>query len=481
MSHKLVAHTLVIAFMLFVHARAAFGQQHADFSTQQYVPFGPGSGSDFQWFAPVVDDALTGGPHDTQGFFFTYERLNLWFSKPDRASFGVANQQPQAAFYTHAINYQYTDDDLSSRTLLMAPGDNVLLENSIDAIYPMVQDGYGNRWEAGFVQDKWGWMVSIFDGVDVPYEKFYGIDDKRRDQLGAAQGIPGFDGSLTGIIDTMADITDPPIQTDPVAPTASEQALLGIDGLLTVHAIFDDPFGTLLGFVDNDGDGLADDLNGDLIVDFNDRVRYAVVFDDLRIRNSTALSGVELMSIRRKPPAHNGAFIHMFLGVRYLELHDEMDLLARGGVLADTSVSNRTFNRMIGPQFGFRVNRKSGRMSFGVQGRAMFAANFLTIKQDGTIADHLTPGQPGAPNVAPMTFFHLHSDEKFSPVGELRAEGSMRLTRDISVSVGWNGLIVGGITRASNSVVYSLPRMGILDRQEEMLAQGVSVGLQFNR
>ena len=159
---------------------------------------------------------------------------------------------------------------------------------------------------------------------------------------------------------------------------ASIQALLAIDGLLTVHVIFEDPFNTLLGFVDLDGDGLADDLNGDGIIDDNDQLRFGVTFDDMHVVNSTELSGVELMSIRRKRRTYRGAFVEMYLGVRYLEVDDRFDVVARGGVLADSSWNQRALNRIVGPQFGFRWHKRNGRWDLGIQGRAMMGANFIS-------------------------------------------------------------------------------------------------------
>ena len=238
----------------------------------------------------------------------------------------------------------------------------------------------------------------------------------------------------------------------------------------------------LVGFIDGDSDGLADDINGDLVIDENDMLRLAPTFDDARIRNNAEISGVELMSIRRKKPTYNGLAAEVYLGVRYLELDDTFDFLGRGGILADTTVNTRAINRIVGPQFGFRFTKPNGRWNCSVQGRALFGANFLSIRQNGTIAELLTPGLPGVPfRLAPATYSHYVNDEKFSPVGELRADASIRLFRSVSAKIGWNGIVMGGITRGSSATRWRLPNMGIINSTEEVFVQGVNVGVEVRR
>jgi hypothetical protein len=73
------------------------------------------------------------------------------------------------------------------------------------------------------------------------------------------------------------------------------------------------------------------------------------------------------------------------------------------------------------------------------------------------------------------------NDEKFSPVGELRAEASILLTSKVALKFGWNGMVIGGLSRAANTISYSLPNMGIVDHTEEAFVQGVNVGIEINR
>lgn len=489
MASKLLLWTVVILAAFTMCAGTLSAQEYVDFGSRQYVPYGPIQNTvDWDWFAPVTDHLMDQAQHQQDGYFFSYERLKWWLSKPDATPIGTAVPQPINAFYSHSVNTTYVDDTTSQRILVVAPGGNVDFVNSITSANPSTTTGYGNRWEAGYVQNRWGWMVSVIDNVEFHNESWFGVDDKRRNQLAAAQGIRGLDGVLEGQntvrFDQPAPAVPPPLFVAPVAPVASIQALLAIDGLLTVQVVFEDPFGELFGFVDNDGDGLADDINGDGIIDDNDRVRMGVSYDNLHVVNHTEMSGIELMSIRRKRPTYRGAFVEMFLGVRYLQVDDVFDVVAHGGVLADSAWNQRALNRIVGPQFGFRWHKRNGRWDFGIQGRAMMGANFIRLRQRGVIADHLTSTgefQVGAPAVTPHTFYHDLNDEKFSPVGELRAEASLLLTKAIAVKVGWNGTVIGGLTRASNTIRYRLPDMGIVNHNDEAFAQGVNFGIELNR
>ena len=492
----------LVALAVLMTARSSHAQyEFAEFS-RQYVPFGPAAVPDWQWFAPVAEADVMGPPNQGDGYFFSYERLNWWTAKPNRNSIG-ANAQ-QTAYYNQSVNYFYfaiVDDDgivvadtLSSRSVLVGPGqtfdsiffyDGVdvplgnIIDNSIDVAIPKTHSGSGNRWEFGWMDGHWGWMASILDGVDMGDTYFYGFDDKRLDQLAAAQGTDGIDGFNSNQI---VVIDGQPTVIAPIAPTPGEQAVLAVDGLLTVQVLFEDPFDLLVGFIDGNGGGIADDINNDLNLDENDMLRLAPTFDDVRVRHAANLQGVELISIRRKKPTYRGMGAEVYLGVRYLELKDTMDFLGRGGILADTSILTRANNRIIGPQFGFRLTKPKGRWNFTVQGRALFGANFLNIRQDGVIADHLTPGPAGVPfALAPSDFSNSLNDEKFSPVGELRAEAAMLLTRAIKLKVGWNGLVIGGATRATNATRWRLPNMGIINSDEEVFIQGVNAGFEINR
>lgn len=476
----------LVAFTLLTVSQVDAQQDYADFGSQQYVPFGPAGTPDWQWFAPVSAEKLSEKPYQGDGYFFSYEYLNWWLSKSDRAMIGSSANAFSDGLYSHAYPFQMTDTGVRVLDPSFPGGTSLTLANSVMTADPMTREGNGNRFEFGFVEDRWGWMVSVIDGVEFNNSQFYGIDGKRVEQINATQGTQGAPGFFTNQI-LQIDGQLVLIPEEPAVP--GTVGILAIDGLLTGHIFFDDPFNTLSGFVDTvnnvDGtlgaDGIADDLNGNGIVDDGDRVPYAPAFDDITVRHATELTSVEVTGIRRKRTTYHGAAVDGFLGVRYIEFDDRMNVLARGGILGDTSFNNQALNRLVGPQIGFHYHKRSGRWDFGMQARGMFAANFVSQRLNGDIADHLPAGVVNTPNVAPTSYNATRHDELFSPVGEFRAEASVLLTSKVAFKFGWNGLIMGGLTRAANTIQYSLPKPGLRGGKEEAFAQGVSVGFEINR
>ena len=170
-------------------------------------------------------------------------------------------------------------------------------------------------------------------------------------------------------------------------------------------------------------------------------------------------------------------------------MDDHFHVLARGGALADTEWRHNAVNRMVGPMAGFRVTKTSRRWTTQFHGRFMAGANFTSIRQDGYIGNHLsrsglffgatTPGLPTS--LGGNAFFHRFSDEFFSPTGELRVEVAAQLTKYVSFRGGWTGLVAGNITRASNTVRYAIPDLGIVHSNEEVFSSMASLGIEINR
>ena len=477
----------LVALTLLMTSRSLNAQHdYVDFGSQQYVPFGPAGTPDLQWFAPVSPEQLTEKPYQGDGYFFSYEYMNWWLSKSDRAMIGANNQNFNNAYYSHAYPFVLGDDGVRTLNPTFTGGANLTLANSVMTADPWSKKGNGNRFEFGFVEDRWGWMISVMDGIEFNSSQLYGADGKRIDQINSTQGTQGVPGFFTNQI-VQIDGQLVLIAEEPAVPGTI--GVLAVDGLLSTHIFFDDPFGTLLGFVDTvnnvDGtiapDGIADDLNGNGVVDDGDQVLFSPTFDDINVTHQTDLTSVEVTGIRRKRETYHGAAVDGFLGVRYIEFDDRMNILARGGVLGDTSFNNQALNRLVGPQIGLHYHKRFGRWDLGLQARGMFAANFVSQRLNGNIADHLPAGILNTPRLAPTSYNATRNDELFSPVGEFRAEASVLLTSKIAVKVGWNGLIMGGLTRAANTIEYTLPKPGLLSGSEEAFAQGVNVGIEINR
>ena len=174
-------------------------------------------------------------------------------------------------------------------------------------------------------------------------------------------------------------------------------------------------------------------------------------------------------------------------GGRYLRFDDEFDVDATGGNLADSAWDTMAKNRIWGPEVGVRWYKQIGRFSLSSEGRFMAGVNNQSIHQYGEIASELT-GTADNPGPLPTllhatTFDHSAQLTEFSPLGEFRIEGHVQLTKLISFKAGWTGIIMGGMARASDMVLYNLNGdtgvpMGILTDNNKgvVFMQGVNIG-----
>ena len=150
--------------------------------------------------------------------------------------------------------------------------------------------------------------------------------------------------------------------------------------------------------------------------------------------------------------------------------------------MADSNWRNQADNRMIGPSFGLRASRQERYWTTRVSAKFLAGANFLSIRQRGLLASHLTTGAPGVPLAwGGNAFFHRLGDERFSPVGEFKADAAFQVTRLVKLRAGWTGTIIGNVARASNTVVYDLPTLGIRNGREAAFSHFGSFGFEINR
>lgn len=279
------------------------------------------------------------------------------------------------------------------------------------------------------------------------------------------------------------------------------------------------------------------------VLDPGDTVRMAVIFDDMLVRNVTELRSIGLMGIQRKRVLKRGIVAEAYFGGKFLELDDQFGVEARGGLLTDSSWQNRARNRMMGPQVGFSFTKSANKWSVRLGGRFVAAANVLSIRQNGILASHLptaglgglapsledenettdeiaTVGSgllsetctvvidhatgtvteicdreygptsfdvtngaaPGVPlRLGGHEFFHQLDDIDFSPVGEIRLDYMYKLLHGVAINAGCNASVMGNVTRASNTVVYELPQLGIRHDTETLFSVGFSLGILVNR
>ncbi len=276
-----------------------------------------------------------------------------------------------------------------------------------------------------------------------------------------------------------------------------------------------DPQGFISTFVDFNGDGFDDDLDGDGIFgrhgfdsdadgepdtqvqpDFDDTIRPVIVFNSLTATLETEFWTAEFNWITRHPRAHYGGFWETFWGLRYLNLDEEFIVEGIGGPLSKLKISNAAENNMVALQFGASWMRQARRWRFRMDGRFVFALNFQRIRQRVTFMDQsirfVVPNQNAdTPPDIGTSLVGISSDTvsdtwakvEFVPMFEFGFLYSYQLTRSISIRAGWRGFILDGVARPTSMINYTFPYFGILrdNNRQYLFAHGLTFGFDINR
>lgn len=236
----------------------------------------------------------------------------------------------------------------------------------------------------------------------------------------------------------------------------------------------------------------------------------------IQYTNITRMTGVELMRTYRYPVAHDGGIWSIGGGVRFLQLHDRFDATGEsnqtvffvGSVPAGTTpvstpAESQTLfygpapiswdlgidNDIVGPQIQIEYEYDKERWDIDTSFRALFGANFENASMygwtGGPIINQITGVSTttiGATNTPSNQFFSKSNRVEFAPVGEFRINLDYKITQNIKLTAGFTGMIMTGIGRGSQRIVYTLPDLQILNgaTSQHFFADGVNVGIEFN-
>jgi Putative beta barrel porin-7 (BBP7) len=389
-------------------------------------PFHPlGFEAPFDWFAPAETSGYGRGPRPHIGYFFSYERLFWSLSAPERAPIGSETGPFFSLFPT------------------VGP--------TVDNRWIAANGGWGNRFELGYVDtDDYGWLVSVLDHVS---QSSYEIDHSPGISLGDPNGI------LDGFVPFVITDSNP-----------QQSVTLDVGEL---------PF----------------------------------IFEEIRMNNHLQLNGVELSRFYRARRLHSGAYFELLYGARWFQINDTIVVQADGNgtgtqtvtldpgigfdpatftfplnILDGSTWSNRALNNLVGPQIGGRLFVQRGRWVTSLEARFLAAANFQNIHLKTNLGDQTLVNQSANVNIT-TTFQGLGVDTQryrttFSPLGELRVNVAWQATRNVGLKVGYTGMVVGGISRASNTIDYdSVNLIGISDGNNHQIffVNGVNFGVEINR
>ena len=433
-------------------------------SAQEFQPFGPVDHvHDLQLFAPIDLANIAGPPDPNEGYFFGYQRL-YWNVTGLRGPAGM-NVPLFTAIEPHVGR----------------PNSPQSLVNSITDAPPDSLFSWGQRYEIGYMQpgkgveDGNGWIAGILDGPNQNHGVTLGfIDpdnpgnvDPDADVLGGVIVLfTHASGLLIGFLDRETGAQGGANIPDGFADDLDDDGVFGPDGQ------------------DADGDGVPDTVFPPVAVDWDDAVEFPTAWPVVNMRNFLRIDGVELMKMHRFARLHGGSILEIFYGARFLSFDDRFVFSGIGGTFADSNWDTKAQNNLIGPQLGGRLYNTRGRWTFNIEGRFLAAANIQNFKQTVNVGTLMVPGAHNGPvSFNPFAARHARSDTDFSPVGELRVETALRVTKAISLKVGYTGLYAGNMARAANVVRYDLDtQFGLLpsDRQD-IITNGVNFGIEINR
>ncbi|MDR0704124.1 MAG: BBP7 family outer membrane beta-barrel protein [Planctomycetaceae bacterium] len=265
------------------------------------------------------------------------------------------------------------------------------------------------------------------------------------------------------------------------------------------------------------------------------------------VSNSVDIMSLELMYSYRTHPFKWGD-MEFFAGARYWDFDDKMTFLGQGyesfysdvseeddddsssddennsgqgmsnsnslgawTVLADTKIIGQVRNRIIGPQFGVKFQRRNARWTFGAEGRFMaginnqsqtvsgyIGSNFINpelVPQigggtgedgDSALQDHgVLPYIPIGLHHSAQTFHHHRNKTYFSPGFELQLSAKWQWTDAVGIKLGFNSTIFDNIGRGAEVIEYKIQDngqlFGLKVSKTAVITYGVNFGLDIRR
>jgi hypothetical protein len=189
---------------------------------------------------------------------------------------------------------------------------------------------------------------------------------------------------------------------------------------------------------------------------------------------------MELMHLYRWDPLHSGATVEWMAGLRFINLTDEFSFEGTNGINVYNSLFflNRINNYIVAPQIGIRANHQSGAWRTGFELRGIAGANFENVRLNGNYVSFAP-----FPDVRSSQFDDAETNTTFAGGGELRLDVSYQLSKAVALRMGYTGIYLGGIGRASRRVDYTLPNMMIsqANQSEGFYINGFNFGVEINR
>jgi len=426
-----------------------------------------------QLFAPVDLSTYGSGPQPYEGYFFSFDGLLSSISEPVKTLIGYPG----------------------GRLVYHTPTTSEIQTSDMDTGQMNAGGTQGNRIEFGRVYGRDGWLFSTYRLND-QVQRLYG-----RDVDMVFLDVPDNNGNphLRGYVSDFRGYLN-------------DAAIYGPFELHDLPITFDDvnvenrveSWGVELTYLRRSGQ-----LHSGGFLEFFAGARYLEFDETFNVR----AEGRERFNQAAAPAAVDGVVNSRWvfdLGPNSDPTTTNWSQIGPGNVLADSFWNTEAQNHIIGPQIGGRWLKKGNRWTVSVEGRFLAGLNMQNIRNRGVLGNNLDAPQPwnwaiteitpptppirvggGPPLYVPLVrnpfeFDHMTHVQQWSPGGDLRLELALALTQAVSVQVGWSGMWLGGIARASAMPDYVISDQSVMGINRSKNSQGVfvnglNVGLSINR
>lgn len=420
---------------------------------------------DFQIFAPPDLQEYAIRPDPREGIFFTYDRT-IWAVTPPQSR-PILNDffipvQPLSPFAVAQLNNNLIRSGFPGSGLYVFGSDPLRLDLNTNWMRTDIQ--WGNRFEGGWIYDDFGMLFNYFGSGP----------------------------------DSQAFATTNSFAVNSPTTTFEQQAVAGGGGLV------------------NGGFPLVVST-----ITSESPPPDHVITQSLVQRNSTELTSAGFAwAVRRNLSSAGSGSIRtarFTFGPRYLQVADRYSIdysstqqpfdETSGATGAPTPLQfggwdTSSYNNIVGPEIGFNYMFERGRWSIETDLRFTAGMNWQNTLYRGsnfpaalgadyfrstyTFANTVAQGSNASnPIAAPPLFVQIYGIGQtnatnaaehnfvFSPLGEWRLKGRYKVSKAISLNVGYTGMWLGGITRASTNTAFRADLKPVLVAQQNGNSSGV--------
>jgi hypothetical protein len=426
---------------------------------------------DFQLFAPpdLQEYAIRPDPHE--GLFFTYDRT-YWALTPPQSK-PILNDffipvQPLSPTAVAQLNNNLIRSGYPGSGLYIFGSDPLRLD--LNTNWMRTNMSWGNRFEGGWIYDDYGMIFTYYDsglqGQTFTTTNSFALNSPTTEftqTVGAGAATIG--GVANVIVVTTIESTSPP---------PDHQITQNLSQVNTTELRSGGFAWTIRRNLSAAGSGQLNTVRfsfGPKFLQVADR--YSINYDSYQQAFPTG----------GQTPAGLPGGITPLPGVGGVTAIDPNAQSAVGTPLQNGGWDTSTYNNIVGPEIGFNYQIERGRWTFETDLRFVAGMNFQNTLYRGsnfpaalgadyfrstyTFANTLSQTTNSAGTVsAPPLFVQIYGIGQtnatntaehnfvFAPLGEWRLRSRYKVSKALSLNLGYTGMWLGGITRASTNTVF---------------------------